>query len=160
MRNFLRICLEIEEIAARIYQTLAQSDIYDSKLRAIWVKMAEEEKEHALQIRFASRLPGEKVFKDSKPVEGVQKLLIEARSVLTRIEKEPLTEGDALRLALNLEERFCEVHVSTANNFIDEKMKELFKSMTVADKDHLAPLREYHRNYFEGEQGTSNTKGV
>ena len=160
MRNFLRICTEIEETAARIYQSLAQSSVYDAKLRAIWGKMAEEEDEHALQIRFAARLPSSKVFRESRPIDGVQKLLVEAHAVLTRIGREPLTVGETLRLALTLEEKFCEVHVSTAKNFIDEKMKKLFETMIVADKEHLAPLREYCRNYLKEEQGILNAKGV
>jgi rubrerythrin len=144
MLKFLNTCAEIEDVVGAIYRQLADTLPENHELRGIWLEMAEDEGEHARQIRLAARLPAQDVFKGSKvSLAKVQELLQRARGVQKRLQEEQFTVQEALQLSIHLEVEFRLVHVALAVEFQEEAMRRMFQSLTRDDDRHANLVRHY-----------------
>jgi len=149
MRKFLNDCAAIEETIAAIYRQLAEALPCDEELKAIWRKMADEEDQHAIQIGLAARLPYKETFRGENLTPAkVEQLLHRARTILAGVRSAGMTEEDALRVSLKLEGEFMAVHVASAAEFLDGKMREMFRCLARGDEEHHRALEEYHARRF------------
>jgi rubrerythrin len=144
MLKFLTVCAAIEDSAGAIYRQLAGMLPEDHELRGIWLEMAEDEAEHARQIRLAARLPAREVFSGMKLSLGrAEELLQRVREMQKELQGGRLAMARALKLSLQLEEEFRQVHVAVAMEFSDESMRRMFQSLSWNDDRHANLLRNY-----------------
>jgi rubrerythrin len=146
MLKFLNTCAEVEEMVGGVYTLLAENMIGDEALQRFWTKMAEDEASHAMQIRFAMRLPVDHTFKEeSFPLEKVAQMLTTAQEIQQKLQNSQISEPQALSLALALEEDFLAVHIDSAVAFKDETIREMLNSLGSADKNHVENLQRVCR---------------
>ncbi len=140
--RFLSVCAEIEDVVGNIYQELAERVECDAQLRALWTQMAHDEEAHAMQIRFAMRLPASQAFKSQTlPVAQAERLLQSARGILAGARTSSVNERLALRLSLKLEEDFLAIHIGSAMAFQDDSLRQMLNCLGSADRDHVEKLR-------------------
>jgi rubrerythrin len=144
MLKFLNSCAEIEDTIGAIYRLLAETLSEGHELRRIWLEMADEEAEHARQIRFAARLPAREVFTGVNiSLSKVEELLRRAREFKERLQGAQITTSEALKLSMHLETEFNAVHMVLAVEFREESMRRMFQSLASDDDRHANRLRQY-----------------
>jgi rubrerythrin len=144
MLKFLNTCAEIEETVGAIYRLLADALPEGHELRRIWLEMADDEVDHARQIRFAARLPAREVFQGVNiPLARIEELLQTARAWQRKLTGVRPSISEALALALQLETDFSLVHVELAVEFQEESMRRLFQALANDDGRHAGQLRQY-----------------
>lgn len=146
MFRFLKLCAEIEDVVGEIYKVLAERVECDTPLRDLWIRMAHDEEAHALQIRFAMRLPRSQIFrKQTLPLAQAEQLLKSARGILAGARTKVVNERLALRLSRKLEEDFIAIHVGAAMAFQDDSMRQMLNCLGSADREHVEKLRQVCR---------------
>jgi rubrerythrin len=144
MLKFLNTCAEIEDLVGAIYRQLADTLPEGHELRGIWLEMADDEGDHARQIRLAARLPAREVFKGVKvSLSKVQELLQCARGVQKELQEAQLPIQEALQLSLHLEAEFRLVHIALAAEFLEESMRRMFQALAHEDDRHVNLVRHY-----------------
>lgn len=148
MQPFLNRCAEVEETLAQIYAELAVTVAAEQTLKDIWLAMADDEGEHAREIRMAVRMLKEDiVVGEQVPDAEIRQLLVEARNLLTKVRQSDLDINEALSLSLHLEADFRRVHVLCAVRFADEGLRRVFELLGRADQEHVARLSDYCRAF-------------
>jgi hypothetical protein len=100
-------------------------------------------------VRYARVLPQSESFAGVKIGKSrLELLLLKAQSLLRDLENDPPTEKQALLKAIELEEEFIGVHVCTAVEFKDEKLKERFRMLARDDEKHVGTLRNYFNEVY------------
>jgi rubrerythrin len=151
MLKFLNGCAEIEETVEAIYRLFAEALPEGHALRSVWLKLADDEGEHARQIRLAGRLPARDIFKGaSLPQSRVDDLLQKARGLLRQLQGAPPSVTDALKLSLQMETEFSEVHVALAVEFQDEGIRRMFQALASGDERHANLLRHFLEQEKQG----------
>ncbi|WP_432820988.1 hypothetical protein [Trichloromonas sp.] len=146
MLRFLSICAEIEDVVGDIYRVLAERVECDEPLKALWAQMARDEEAHAMQLRFAMRLPASQTFKPKTlPLAQAEQLLKSAHGILAGARTSPLNERLALRLSRKLEEDFVAIHIGAAMAFRDDSMRQMLNCLGSADREHIEKLRKICR---------------
>ncbi len=151
MRQFFNTCIAIEKTIGTIYRHLAESVSCDSELRSIWQKMAKEEDQHALDLGFAARLPGDGNF---QPKADIMAKLVRmhdfAKQALERAQSGLLSPRSAVELSLQLENEFLAIHIASAVEFKNESIGRMFAAIVRGDEEHCRAIRDYHaRTYGE-----------
>ncbi|MDR3581622.1 MAG: rubrerythrin [Oryzomonas sp.] len=142
--NVLRICAEIEEECAGIYWYFSGLFGHDERIAALWHKTAREEENHSSQFKLAQRLQGSGMSAVNTDADKASHILGRIKSINVSVKNSPLSLHDALKLAIDIEERLSEFHASELVEFSDEKICELFASMKECDREHTEMLkREY-----------------
>lgn len=156
MRQFLNRCAEVEETIAQIYTELAATVRAEQELKNIWLAMADDEGEHAREIRMAVRMLKEDILLDEQVADAeIRQLLAQARDLLAKVRQSDLVVKEALRLSLHLEEDFRRVHLLCAVRFADEGIRRVFELLGRADQEHVARLGDYCRKFAAVEKGGS-----
>lgn len=151
IQHFLQVCIRVEETVGDIYRLFSASVACDGKLRQVWARLAQDEDEHAVQLKFAGRLPARLVFRDAALHTGmVEHLLARAQSILQGAQRSRLTAEDALRVSIKLEREFLEVHVGAVAAFADAGMQKLLRSLGSSDQAHTAALEAYLAERYGG----------
>ena len=145
MRKFLNTCATIEKTIAEIYRRFADSIACDEELKAIWLKMAKEEDQHALDIGFAARLPHEGTFRGKDlTLHRAEQLADVTRQVLDKARKAQYSVQEAVDISLALEKEFLAVHIASSVEFEQETMRNMFRSIVQSEEEHCRAIREYH----------------
>jgi len=141
MKRHINICVQIEETAGQIYRKMSESSRLSVMVRKIFLELADEEDDHATQLKFALRFPENSVVK-SQPemLAKVQHLLEQARHILSRPEITRVDDQQAVSLGLKLEKDFCQAHIGCSFEFSDPGMKKMFAAMAQADETHVQRL--------------------
>ena len=143
MRALLTDCHKVEHLASRIYERLAANGNYSGAVRDALRNLAAEELDHARQIEAALQLPEEGLGAVSRiawvKVDEARRL---AESMLQDVTSRPLSEEEALRLAVTIENEFLKVHLDNALHFFDQRIATLFEGLARADQGHLDALRD------------------
>jgi rubrerythrin len=156
MQPFLNRCAEVEETLAQIYTELAVTVAAEQTLKNIWLAMADDEGEHAREIRMAVRMLKEDiVVGEQVPDAEIRQLLAQARDLLAKVRQSDLGVKEALSLSLHLESDFRRVHVLCAVRFADEGLRRVFELLGRADQEHVARLSDYCRKFAALEKGGS-----
>lgn len=149
MDEFFDTCVEIESTMSLIYRRMADTVKGNDRLRGLMLQMAKDEADHVTQIRFARLLPAQSGVAAIKPSKiRLDLLLLKAQSLLRNIETACLGEEDVLLQAIAMEEDFMQVHVSSALEFADPKLRERLQLLAREDEKHIATLRDYHREVY------------
>lgn len=141
--KFLTSCALVEDALANIYREMAAvSATNDQELSVMWMEMARDEEDHALQLRMASRLTRDNAFDIEASKIDIDPLVLANRTnaFLEQIVTGQLTGSDMLRMALEIEGEFSQLHATTALAFKDGSLKEMFKAMARAEDKHTASL--------------------
>lgn len=150
MRQFFNTCISIEKTIGAIYRQFAGSLCCDPMLQNIWLKMAQDEDQHALDLSFAARLSNNDGFMP-KPhimtkVERMHQLVTEA---LNKAKELQFTPQEAVELSLKLENEFLAIHITSAVDFESDSMRRMFAAMVRGDEEHCQAIRDYHAlNYL------------
>jgi len=143
MRSFLIDCIRIETLASKTYQLLANNKAYAKEVCKVFQKLSDDELAHARLIDLVLQA-NEKDIEATPMISGekISHGVNLAESVLQKVERERLSEEDALRLAVSLEQQFLKVHVNNAVHFHNLKLAELFNKLGSEDEAHLNTLKE------------------
>jgi len=143
MRKFLSECGMIENIASDLYQRLSENKSYDGKVREVFQQLAKDEKAHARHIDLILQASEQEI--DATEMISGEKLkeaFTLAERMVQTVEREALSEENALRLAVLMEQQFMKVHVNNALFFRNQKLAELFNKLGSEDEAHLNTLKE------------------
>ncbi len=144
--QLLHLCLEVEETLGRIYRHFADHGPGDQALRQLWRELAQDEEQHALQLRLLLRLPQDGlVASPTLPLDTVRAMRDYARKALQEITSKPVSEATALKLARKLERDFNRVHAEAAVEYPQENTRAMFAALAQADEGHARLLEEYGR---------------
>lgn len=158
---FLNRCAEVEETLAHIYTELATKVEAEQVLKKIWLAMADDEGEHAREIRMAVRMLKEDIILGEQvPDAEIRQLLMQARDFLAHVQQSGMIVKEALRLSLHLEEDFRRVHLLCAVQFADDGMRMVFERLGRADQDHVARLTNYCRQFAVREKGVNGDSAI
>lgn len=143
MRGFLIDCSRIETLASKGYQHLANNKTYAKEVCKVFQKLSYEERAHARHIDLV--LPAEQ-----KEVAATQMIAWEkishgvtlAEAMLQKVERERLSEEDALRLTVDMEQQFLKVHVNNVLHCHNQKLADLFNKLGSEDEEHLNTLKD------------------
>ena len=151
MNRFLSLCTEIEEHIARIYRKLAASSQIPADLRVILHSLADDEDDHAMQLRFAMRFPAGTAITGKKiEKEQLQQLLQRAKLMLQQVQSQELDARQAIELGIELEEDFCQAHIGNSMIFSDENLKKMFAALARDDKTHVQKLHAAKEKFSSG----------
>jgi len=140
-RRALQLCAEMEREMGELYRDLVAAHADDPALARLWTKTANEEDNHAHQFELALRF-GEDIGKVRVSADTVAALVGVVRDQRRRHAASPPSPADALRAAIDLEDRFAHFHMSTVADFRSPNLRKLFEAMMAADRAHSAALRE------------------
>ncbi len=151
--EILVICRDIENLIEEIYRYY--SDIFkdNARIRCLWEKTADEEREHAAQFEHAIRMRkgmAESVNGDAFMVRNTLRYL---QSVLAGIRKGRPGVSEALRSAIKLEEHLAEFHLECIAIFKEARYKKIFTDMIAADSEHIECLKNEYENLLHHRQG-------
>ena len=143
VRRYLELSQEIEELVGAIYQDFVSRFSDDPDLRRLWQQMAQDEHDHAMQIKMAFPLVKEGLLGESKlEFEKLETLLRQARQLTADLKGRTLTAQAALKLGLQMEERFCQVHLQAQCALGRPDLNQTFSRMARAEAAHIATLRD------------------
>ena len=140
-RRALQLCAEMEREMGGLYRDLAAAHAGDRGLARLWMKTAREEDNHAHQFELALRY-GDQLGALLVGAEAVAALVETVREERRRHAGTPPSPVDALRAAVDLEDRFAHFHMSTIADFRSPNLRKLFEAMMAADREHSDALRK------------------
>ncbi len=141
MKKHLLLCVEIEETAARIYRQLATSNKLPRQLKVILKSLADDEDDHASQLRFALRFStGSDFTLKSSDLAPTQALLDRAKALLEKTIQLDFDVKQVIEAGTELEQDFCSIHIENSLEFKDESLKKMFAALAQDDKIHNQKL--------------------
>ena len=143
MYGILRDCYQIEIISEKIYRKLAANETYAPEIRKAFHKLSGDEQNHASQIDLLVQAPDLRIDVVTRiSGEKVEKVLALAEKILAEVEKKEISEEEALRHALQMEQEFIKIHAHNALHFDTQRLADFFDSLGRADLVHLNTLKE------------------
>ena len=147
MKRHLNICIRIEETIGKIYQKLAESNLVSDQVRKVLSELAEEEDDHADQLRFALRFPEDTVVKSLPDMLAqAQRLLEHAEKILLKIGQNQADDQRAVAIGIELEKKFCQAHIAQSFQFTDKSLERMFAAMAKADENHCQRLLDLKKS--------------
>lgn len=142
----LEICRDVELANAALYHYFAEIFSSDNEVAALWNKTAREEENHAKQFVLGIKMRKEQIV-EALSIDGskAKDLLNFVKSLSAQMRTSPPDKVEALRIAINLEERLVGFHMTTVSGFADNNLKKLFTAMMKTDDHHVEKLHEMHR---------------
>jgi rubrerythrin len=143
-KNFLEVCMGIERLCAELYNFYG--DLYEDNPEAsrLWKKTALEEENHQNQFGLALRLLDETEFdvpQDSmEHAYSIQYKLLKLLNHIKNVKPELVI---AVSKAVEMEQKLADLHVHSSLRFKDISIRNLFKTLSEADRDHVAALQQY-----------------
>ncbi|MHB8709558.1 MAG: ferritin family protein [Desulfuromonadales bacterium] len=143
MRRFLSDCHKIENLAGEMYQRLAIDGSYAPEVRQLFHLLSKDERTHARELDLAMQVP--KLELDA--VGYVSREILDAalrlaEEMVRTLDSRRLSEEEALRLAVAMEQQFLKVHVNNAVHFYNKKVAALFDELGRQDQVYLDRLRK------------------
>jgi len=143
MQELLRNCSVIERLAGEIYQQLAAAATDPGRISETFTRLAQDERDHARLIDLALGVPAENLDVVTRIAWlKVDEALQKVRRLHREVGSRSLSEEEALRLAVRMEQDFIKVHLDNALHFFDRRTAVLFEDLARSDEAHLASLRE------------------
>jgi rubrerythrin len=143
MYGILSDCYQIEIISEKIYRKLAENESYAPEIRKAFQKLSLDEHNHASQIDLLVQAPDIKIDAVARiSGEKVGKVLELAEKILAEVEKKKISEEEALKHSLQMEQEFIKVHAHNALHFDTPRLADFFDDLGRADLVHLNTLQE------------------
>ena len=143
MQSFLTTCHQIEDLARQIYQTFANNESFADDVRQVFRQLSDDERTHARHLDLVRQASVREM--EALPRMTWDKLseaLQVAERMLRVVEREALDEERALRMAIEMENRFVKVHAQNVLHFNNQKLAKLFDTLGSDDQAHLDTLRK------------------
>ncbi len=145
LRKFLNTCIAIEKSIGTIYRHFAATIVCDDELKAIWLKMADEEDQHALDIGFAARLPHDGFFTTKKMTQSRVDLMLDStKKILEKAKKTDVSARVAVNITLKLEQEYLGIHIASALEFENDATRQMFQSMAQGEEEHCRAIKDYY----------------
>lgn len=156
--NFFSKCIQIERLIGSIYAQFAQNENYDESRRSMWTKLSQDEEGHALDLELASRISlKNEHLSTSIPLGLLDELLNHLNKIYCSIKNGPICDGEAVRLAVEIEVEAMVVHSRSSVEFHDDQLRNLFMSLGTYDSQHLSGLAEAYQ-HLHGNEPVSLTQ--
>jgi rubrerythrin len=141
----LRFCLEIETTCANIYSNYAANFADDPMLKKLWAKMAAEELNHAHIIGMAMRCKGLMLKEKDYDLDHFRNSARLIRDIFTDLKSIKQNAEEALRSAINLEQRLKEFHLDHILRFTDPSEEQFFNQLMDGDNLHARQLEDAYQ---------------
>jgi rubrerythrin len=141
--ELLDICGRIEQKTSELYYYFAELYRDMPDLSRLWTKTAQEEENHMYQFQMAARLSKSASFTTMISTTQARQALDMVTGVRERVMKHPPTWFNALKLAIELEERVSRFHTNSALVFDEDTFNSLYHAMMQYDQDHVRALSSY-----------------
>ena len=154
----LELCRDIELKVSALY--LHFSDVFknNTQMSALWKKTSQEEDNHAKQFELAIKLVKQDALDSvSINIMEVEKYLKIIELEYDRAINDPPSFLDALKMAINAENLFLKLHMTSIASFTDLSYQELFNAMMKHDKEHIETLTDAYNN-LTAVKGTNMTR--
>ncbi len=149
--EILEACRDIENIAEELYRHYAEIFKDNPRIKCMWERTADEEKNHAYQFELAIKLRKgmiEGMNGDSFMVWNTLKFL---RSLLDGIKKSKPSLSEALRSAIKFEEQLAQFHLSCMSFFREERYRNMFATVMAGDNEHVKCLQNEYENLLHNQ---------
>ncbi|HEY4743967.1 MAG TPA: hypothetical protein VIH45_04860 [Desulfuromonadaceae bacterium] len=143
VNELLDICSSIEQKTAELYFFFSELYREMPDLARLWRKTAQEEENHMRQFQMAVRLSKNSTFTAAVSPLHAQQALDMITGLLERLREHPPTWHNALKFAIELEDRLSRFHTATALVFDDSSFNALYQAMMKHDQDHVQALSRY-----------------
>lgn len=157
LQHFLEVCMDVERVAANIYEGFVDRFVDDADLRHLWQQMAQDEHAHAMQLKLAITTSREGIVANPRlTLERVREVLKQAQALQQRLLPARPSAVEALTLALRMEEVFGQAHLLAVAEVEREDLKAMFRKLARADEEHIGGVRRLLSVYGGGgEKGKS-----
>jgi histone deacetylase complex regulatory component SIN3 len=143
IQNYLDLSQEIEQTVASIYQIFVERFAENPELCRLWRQMVQDEHDHAMQIKLAQPLVKEGMLGNSSlELEKVEALLRQARQLKVDVLARQMSPVAAFKLGLQMEERFCQIHLQAHFSLKRTDLGALFRRLARSDEAHIETLRQ------------------
>jgi rubrerythrin len=140
--DVLENCIQIERILGQIYGIFMKQQASCPEYADLWEKTAQEEQNHEQQFILAKRLACSVKTDAANTHQPSNELVKRLRALKERVAEIPLSPGESIRLAIDLEEKLSAFHMCQMHIFTDESTNRLFKSMMNNDEEHVEALKK------------------
>lgn len=136
--NILDLFEQNEQNVSRLYKLYSK---IDEKYQKFWEKLAQEEIQHALEIR-ESYQGQEDIFQENKFSRGIIKYVADfVQESLNRAKKYKLSQREALETALRIEQSFLEKKCFEIFIPSHQKVKKVLEKLNQETEEHVERLR-------------------
>ncbi len=135
---------DLESALVELYQWYADVFTLDPEARALFIKMATEERNHVALVRYQKKLVTKNMsmFGDVDiDLDDVRTLTVEARSLLKANPRPSIEE--AVTTALRFERSASESHLRSAMKQANPDLAKLLSALCQGDKGHMGGLLEF-----------------
>ena len=147
MKRHMNICIKVEETVGKIYRQMATSANLSLAVKQTLQEMANDEDDHASQLQLAVRLPENMAVTSSAAMlQQAEQLLAQAEHILRKVSQTEVTDQQAIKFGIKLEENFCQAHIACSFEFTDDRFRSMFAAMARADKEHCQRLFDLEKS--------------
>jgi rubrerythrin len=143
--DVLENCIQMERILGEIYELFMRQQASSPEYASLWEKTAQEEHNHEQQFILAKRLACS-MKTDAATAQPSDELVKKLAALKARLEVTPLSPGEAIRMAIDLEEKLSAFHMDQMHIFSDKFTNSLFTSMMNNDNGHIEALKKAYES--------------
>src|SRR5690242_17328129 len=131
--RLLDICIHIEKKISELYFFFSEQYGEMPNLARLWRKTAQEEENHMFQFQMAARMSKSLKFSAVVSLGDAEQALRMVSGLQKRIMEHPTTWYNALKFAIELEDRISHLHAHTALAFEDASFNSMYQAMMKHD---------------------------
>lgn len=150
--RYLEACIQIEEIAAKIYRRWSQTPSLDRARRDLWCKMEQEELLHIEmleQLRYSVSIGEIRVPMQTD--DQIFKMAEYVRSCQLRIRLSHYPSSVALFLVIRMKERCAHFYATQSLALLDKRIDQTFQRFSRDDKEQSRQLRKVYDDSCQAE---------
>lgn len=145
-KDVLEVCQSVEASCAELYHYFADLFKDDRETFLLWLKTAMEEENHARLFALVAKLRRNNIVEAIRiDLVDAEVALLYVRSLIDRVKKNPPTQVEALRVAIELEKKLDCFLMENVIDFADPAQEKSFQAITSSDRRHLESLEEAYR---------------
>jgi hypothetical protein len=141
-RDALDVCQKIKFMSAELHHFFADAFRDDRKTLLFWKRTAMEEENNAKEFALIGKLKRQNVI-DSLRIDLVdaEVTLIFLETLLEKMKEHPPSPGEALKIAIRVEEKITPFHLGSIVRFSDPSFKKLFAAAMLSDQERIEIFR-------------------
>jgi rubrerythrin len=142
-KDVLEVCQAVEFACAELYHYFAELFKDDRDIFLLWLKTAMEEENHARLFALVAKLRRSNIVETIRiDLIDAEVALIYIRSMIDKVRENPPSLEEALRLAIELEEKLDGFMMGNVLGFADESHEKSFLAITNSDSHHVESLQQ------------------
>ena len=142
MQLFLDVCSEVEQECAEMYYFFAEHFADDRRVSRLWSKTAMEEENHARHVSLAKKMVESVSWINLESWRNASNARDTVRLIAEHVRRSPPSLPDALRLALQCEQRMDCLHMQNALLLKERGGNSMFRAMLKEDRGHVRMLED------------------